>query len=459
MNDGHTDSPLSELKGKTFFIVTLGCFRNEVESDLLTGELQRLGLEQAGSLDSAQVIIVNTCGFIQEACEEGIDTILEIDRLTVGRQPRPPVALLGCMGQRYGEGLLRSMPEVSGVLGVDWKDYLHEILSAVIAGKRLSRTSHVPEPCYAVRDVNSSVNATVFIRIADGCSRSCRFCTIPRIRGKYRSRPADDILSEVCRLTCDRDSEVVLLAQDLTSYGSDIPSETDLVGLLRRITRLETVKWVRLLYLQPDGVSLKLIDEMAENPKVCDYFDIPFQHASRDVLQRMGRPGDAESYRRLISSIRVKSPGASLRTTVMVGYPGETEEDFEELERFVGDIAFDWLGAFRYSSEPGTAAAKLPDQVPHDKAVTRYDRILDLQDSIEASHATKLIGKRTEVVIDGVSEEEGYDFVGRSYREAPIIDGMLYLMSKTEHGCKAKTGDFVNARITGLEGLDLVAEI
>ena len=459
MHNEPSDPLLGELSRKRFFIVTLGCFRNEVESDLLISELKRLGLEQAGSLVSSQVIFVNTCGFIQEACDEGIDTILEIDRLTIGMKPRPPIILVGCMGQRYGEELLNSMPEVSVVLGVDWKKHLPEVLSAVIEGKRFSRTSTKPEPVYAVRDIDSSLSATVFIRISDGCSRACRFCTIPRIRGDYRSRPVDDILGEVSRLTRDRDSEVVLLAQDLTSYGSDIQSDTDLTGLLRKIARLENVKWIRLLYLQPEGVSQELIDEMAENQKICDYFDIPFQHASRDVLRRMGRSGDGESYKRLISSIRARSPGASLRTTVMVGYPGETEEDFERLERFVSDIAFDWVGAFRYSPEPGTAAAKLPDRVPYDMAVTRYDRILDLQDSIEAAHAVELIGKRTEVVIDGVSEEEGYNFVGRSYREAPIIDGMLYLMSKTEDGCKAKTGNFVNARITGLEGLDLVAEI
>jgi ribosomal protein S12 methylthiotransferase len=459
MLNRQSDQRPVNLPVNSFFVVTLGCFRNEVESDLLRSELAGLGLEQSADINAAQVIIVNTCGFIREACEEGIDTVLEIDRLTRDRIPRPPVILLGCMGQRYGGELLESLPEVSGVLGVDWKDYLLEALSAVTEGKRFHRTSSMPEPCCTARNVDSSENATIFIRIADGCSRGCGFCTIPRIRGAYKSRAVDNILDEVNRLTGGRDREIVLLAQDLTSYGTDTPSDTDLAGLLRLITELKNVRWVRLLYLQPEGVTVELIDEMVRNPRVCDYFDIPFQHASRDVLRRMGRPGDGDSYRRLISSIRKRSPGASFRTTVMVGYPGETEEDFELLERFIMDIGFDWLGAFRFSPEPGTDAAKLPDQVPHDKAVTRYDRILDLQDSIEASHATKLIGKRTEVVIDGVSEEEGYDFVGRSYREAPIIDGMLYLMSKTEHGRKAKTGDFVNARITGLEGLDLVAEI
>lgn len=459
MSNRPSDSRLGELRGKSFFVVTLGCFRNEVESDLLISELSRLGLKQTSTLEAAQVIIVNTCGFIQEACEEGIDTILEIDRLTRSRDPRPPILLVGCMGQRYGEGLLRSMAEVSGVLGVDWMDHLPEALSEVTAGKRLHRTSAVPGPCYPARDVDSSENATIFIRIADGCNRACHFCTIPRIRGAYKSRPSDEILNEVIRLTGERDREVVLLAQDLTSYGSDIPSGTGLAGLMRRITELEHVRWVRLLYLQPEGITNELIDEVVENPKICDYFDIPFQHVSQHVLRRMGRPGDGESYRRLISSIRARSPGASLRTTVMVGYPGETEEDFERLESFVGDIGFDWLGAFRYSPESGTAAAELPDQVPSDKAVMRYDRILELQDSVEASRAIRLVGSSTEVVIDGVSEEDGFDLVGRSYREAPIIDGLIYLRRKTEYGRNVTIGAFAEARITGLEGLDLVAEI
>jgi ribosomal protein S12 methylthiotransferase len=459
MHNSSADSRPGELRGRSFFIVTLGCFRNEVESDTLIGELRRLGLVRAPSLEGAEVIVVNTCGFIREACEEGIDTVLEIDRLTGAMETRPPILLVGCMGQRYGEGLFKSMPELAGVLGVDWSDHLSEALSALDSGKRFYRTSPLPELRSVARDVESSENATIFIRIADGCSRSCLFCTIPRIRGAYKSRPAEDILDEVGRLTGVHDREVVLLAQDLTSYGSDIPSGTNLVGLLRCLTELENVRWVRLLYLQPEGVTDELIEEIVENPKICDYFDIPFQHASRDVLRRMGRPGDGEAYRRLINSIRTRSPAASLRTTVIVGYPGETEEDFDRLERFIEDIGFDWLGAFRYSPETGTAAAELPDQVTQDEILVRYDRILELQDSIEAGRAARLIGQSTEVVVDGISEEEGYDFVGRSYREAPIIDGLLYLRRKTEYGRRVAIGDFVNARITGLEGLDLVAEI
>ena len=459
MHNRLRDPRLGELRGRSFFIVTLGCFRNEVESDLLISGLLRLGLNRTDTLETAHMIIVNTCGFIQEACEEGIDTVLEIDRLTKGREPRPPILLVGCMGQRYGESLLKSMPEVSAVLGADWMDHLSETISEITAGKRLRRSSLVPGQLCPARDVDSSVNATLFIRIADGCNRTCGFCTIPKIRGAYRSRPSEEILNEVTRLTGNRDREVVLLAQDLTSYGSDIPSEEILSSLLQRITQLEHVRWLRLLYLQPEGITSELIDEMAENPKICDYFDIPFQHASPHVLRRMGRPGDGESYRSIISSIRARSPGASLRTTLMVGYPGETEEDFELLESFVGDIRFDWLGAFRFSPEPGTAAAQLTDRVPYDNAVMRYDRILELQDSIEASRAPRLVGTSTEVVIDGVSEESGYDFVGRSCREAPIIDGLIYIRRKSEYGRDVRIGDFAEARITGVEGLDLVAEI
>jgi len=456
---GRPDPHLREFRGKLYFIITLGCFRNEVESDLLRSELLGLGLEQAATLDEAQVIIVNTCGFIKEACEEGIDTILEVDRITRGLDPRPKILIVGCMCQRYGEGLLKSMPEVSCVLGVDWKDHLDEALRAAMSDSRFYRASMLPNPCIPVRTFDSSDNATVFVRVSDGCSRACSFCAIPGIRGPHKSRYADDILSEIKRFSKGGEREVVLLAQDLTSYGSDLPSGTDLAGLLRRITGLKNVRWVRLLYLQPEGVTPELVSEMVENPRICDYFDIPFQHASHHILKRMGRPGDGGSYRQLVDSIRDKSPDAAIRTTVMVGYPGETGEDFNTLAGFIKDLEFDWLGVFRFSAEAGTPAAELPGQVPHDTAVERYDRILEIQDSIEASGVSRLIGGNLEVVIDSMSDEENYYCIGRSYREAPLIDGVIYIQRKKGYSRKPKVGDFLRARITGTEGLDIVAEI
>jgi len=439
-------------------LITLGCFRNEVESDIARSELAAIGMEEVRELESAQVVIVNTCGFIREACEEGIDTILELD-LRASGPGRPPILLIGCMGQRFGADLLTGMGEVSGVLGVDWRDNLSEALLAIFQGGRFHRSSATPCPAQTARTVDSSSGATLFVRIADGCDRACRFCAIPSIRGHYRSRHPDEIYAEIERLAGDSERELVLLAQDVTSYGRDLPGQPGLAELVGRLAGMKAVRWLRLLYMSPEGVTQELVSEMVENPVVCDYFDIPFQHASKSVLRRMGRPGDVERYCELIASIRSRSPGAALRTTVMVGYPGETEQDFEELVRFVEKIRFDWLGAFRYSQEEGTKAALLGGNVQPDIARARYDTILNLQDAIEASRVRRRIGREFECVIDGESDIAGYDLRGRSYMEAPVVDGSIYIKRATAAGAVAAPGDFTKATITGQEGLDLVGEI
>lgn len=449
--------------GRRFLLVTLGCFRNEVESDILRSALGALGLAETAALDEADVILVNSCGFIRASCEEGIDTILELAEQASRRDARLPVIVLGCMGQRYGDDLLSAMPEIGAVLGAGWEGDLADALSAVMAGERyaggLARGPAAVrnEP---VRTFDSSDTATLFVRVADGCDRACAFCTIPSIRGSYRSRPLAEITDEVGRLAGDREREVVLVAQDLTSYGCDLEEGTGLTRLIEAVASLEQVRWLRLLYLQPEGVTHELIDAVAANPKVCDYFDIPFQHASGRMLKAMGRPGDAALYLALVDSIRERCPEAALRTTVMVGYPGETEDDFRRLLFFVGEARFDWLGAFIYSPEEGTRAAGLRGRVPEDTARERYGRILELQDSIEASKLERFAGRRFEVVVDGAAGIEGYDLVGRSYREAPVVDGVIYLEpTERRRAGGHEAGEFVWATITGQEGLDLVGEI
>ena len=447
------------MKRNGYLIITLGCFRNEVESDLIRGTLCALGMEESPAIDSAALIVVNTCGFIAEACDEGIDTILELDEARGGGTERPPILVLGCMAQRYGEELATLMPEIDGLLGADWHDSLAAAVTDLLAGRRVSRAGAPPRMPSISRTVDSSDNSTLFVRVADGCDRGCGFCLIPSIRGRYASRTPESVCDEVGRLAGGREREVILLAQDLTSYGHDLRAGADLPDLIRRLTKLPEVHWLRLLYLQPEGVTNELVEEVAGNEKACHYFDIPFQHASASVLRRMGRPGDAASYLVLLDSIRRWCPDAALRTTVMVGYPGETDKEFEDLLRFVNEARFDWMGAFIFSAEEGTAAWSLPDAVPAEVAVSRYNRVMEAQEKVEESTLSQFDRRGLEVVIDGISELDGYDFVGRSYREAPVVDGVIHLKRRADSKTPAAPGGFTIALITGNEGLDLAGEI
>lgn len=446
------------FSGKRYFLVTLGCHRNEVESDLIRSFLSKRGLIESRKIEDSDIVIVNTCGFIKEACDEAIDTILEIDEIRSSSSKKFPILVLGCMGERYRGGLLQAMPEISCVLGVDWPNELEPALSNLLTKKSYEQKKHSKGIKKLRREIDSSENATLFVRISDGCSNSCTFCTIPRIRGPYRSRNPRDICEEIERLAGGRKREVVLLAQDSTRYGSDLPGGWNLAKLTRRISQIENVHWLRLLYLQPDGVNEDLIDEIANNPKVCKYLDIPFQHASEKVLKRMGRRGCGKEYLELISLIRKKSPEVAIRTTIMVGFPGEQDEDFDSLLNFVKEARFDWLGLFIFSPEEGTPASKFKHKVTKEIAQMRYDKIAYVQEEISQEHAQDMMGRKLEITIDGGADIDYYDFVGRSYREAPEVDGLIYI-ERTKKGKGLMTGDFLMVEITGQEGLDLVGKI
>ncbi|MDD5447886.1 MAG: 30S ribosomal protein S12 methylthiotransferase RimO, partial [Actinomycetota bacterium] len=382
-----------------FFLLTLGCFRNEVESDLMRSELLSNNLLETHRIDEADILIVNTCGFLREAVDEGIDTILELHRLSKNL----PILLVGCMAERYGNDLLDSMPEVAGVLGVNWQGKLGDAVRTLIDGNRycekpLAWSIEIP------RVIDSSNNATLLVKVADGCDKRCSFCTIPMIKGPYRSRQIGDILAEIKSLSGKRQREVILLAQDLSSYGIDLYGRTRLAGLIREISLIESVRWIRLLYLQPEGLDEDIINECVSNPKVCDYFDIPFQHASASVLKRMGRGGDFEKNLNIVKRIRSVRPKAALRTTLMVGFPGETDEDFQTLLEFVSEAKFDWLGLFKFSAEEGTIAARLPNQIEPEKADERCEELLALQSEIESERAEGVVGRRLECVIDSPSD-------------------------------------------------------
>ena len=448
----------SGLRGRRYLLVTLGCFRNEVESDLLRGALRRLGLGETERIEEADVALVMTCGFIAEACDEGIDTIIELGEIAASVPAPPPVIVLGCMSQRYGAELAREMPEISAALGSDWAPDLEAALEAVLHGDRFAAPARAPRMSTLARAVDSSEGAQLYLRASDGCDRACRFCAIPKIRGPHTSRPLADIIEETARLCRGREREVILLAQDLTSYGADLDPETGLAMLVREVARIEGAHWVRMLYLQPQGVTERLIETVAAEPAVADYFDVPFQHVSSHVLKAMGRSGSGDEHLDLIERIRSRIPDAAIRSTLMVGYPGENDGDFAELLEFVREARLDWLGAFVFSPEEGTAAASLPGKVAAELALSRYNELVEAQDAQEAMCAGAMSGRELEVVVEALCEIPGYDLVGRSYREAPVVDGFIYLKT-TPGGKQARAGEFVTARITGQEGLDLVGEI
>jgi len=447
------------LSGRRYLLVTLGCFKNEVESDLLRSHLGTLGMRETGNIANADIILVMSCGFIEEACDEGLDTILELHDAACRAPAKPPLIVAGCMGQRYGTALLEEMNELAAVLGCDWKEDVGPALAAALRGRRYLKGPGTPGSPGVLRTVDSSENATIYVKAAEGCDRHCGYCTIPAIKGAYRSRPVEEIAREVRSLAHGRPREVVLLAQDLSSYGTDLEGGVDLAGLVRRLSRLEEVHWLRLLYLQPEGVTTGLLREVASNPRVCRYFDIPFQHASAPVLRAMGRQGSSSRNLELVERIRREVPGAVIRSTVMVGYPGETDEDFSALLEFLAEARFEWLGAFVFSPEEGTPAARMPHWVPADLALSRYNTVVETQENIEAAGLHRMTGCELEVVVDELCDVEPYDLVGRSYREAPVVDGMIYLTRAGSGTADAKPGDFVRARVTGHEGLDLVAEI
>lgn len=446
------------LTGKRFLIVTLGCFRNEYESDIIRSYLGLRNMVETDSIEETDVVIVNTCGFIREACDESIDTVFEIDRIRAELGRNIPIIVLGCMAQRYRYELFDEMREAQAVLGIHWAGEIENAIATAFRGERFCGGFKPSVKGHCLRLINSS-NSYLIVRISDGCDRNCAFCTVPLIRGRYRSLKPEEITEQIARLTEEKEREVILVAQDLTSYGKDLDRKTNLVTLLEKISRIRGVRWIRLMYLQPEGITDQLIDTVARNEKICKYLDIPFQHSSERILKLMGRTGSGSEFLRLIEKIREKIPEVAIRTTLMVGFPGEDERDLENLESFVMRARFDWVGLFKYSDEEGTCSFAMKPKIDESTMGERYDKILSLQECIEQEKASALIGRELELVIEGESDIPGHKFRGRSYREAPEIDGTVYVDFSPEVHFRLSAGDFVKSRVIGIEGLDPVAQV
>ncbi len=412
-------------------VISLGCAKNLVDTEVLLGKLKASGVKLVSNPKKADLIIINTCGFIEPAKREAIETILEF-------ADKKKVIVMGCLVQRYKEELQKEIPEVMAYFGTESWDKVVSFLGLKPAeGRRLLTTP----------------KSYAYLKISEGCNRLCSFCAIPLIRGKHRSKPIKELLEEARYLAEEGVKELCIVSQDTAYYGRDLYGRGYLIKLLKELERIEGIRWVRLLYLYPTELEEELIDYIASSEKVLPYFDMPLQHISNRILKSMRRGHDEAFARALIEKIRKKIPHAVLRTTFIVGYPEETEEDFERLKNFIEEEHFHWVGVFTYSPEEGTHAYTLGDPVPQEEKERRKDELRAIQEAITIKKNEQFIGKELELVVDGFDEEFGFVPVGRIYAQAPEVDGMTYIESQRE----LKAGEFIKVKITQVGGYDLGA--
>ena len=414
-----------------FGFVSLGCSKNLIDTEMMIGYYKEKGHTIVSDPHEAEVIVINTCGFIESAKKEAIDTILEM--ADYKNENCKKLIVTGCLVERYLEELKKELPEVDLFIPIKDYDKIFDILD------------------YHHRVVTTG-NTYAYLRIADGCSNHCTYCAIPKIRGPLVSRKMEDVLKEAKELEEQGYKELILIAQDTGRYGLDLYGESKLAELLKELAKLD-FQWIRFLYTYPEMITDELIEVVKSNHNICHYFDIPIQHISESVLKRMGRIGGPQAIREVISKIRKEIPDAVLRTSLIVGFPGETEEDFEELLSFVKETKFDRLGVFSYSKEDGTPAEKLSNQIPENIKEERHGIIMQTQYEVSEEHNHSLIGKKYMCVIEGVSPDEGY-YVSRSYREIPEEDGLIFVKSEQEHAL----GDMIEVKITNTAEYDLYAE-
>jgi len=430
-------------------MVTLGCEKNLVDSEIMSGLVAQRGYELVDNKEDATVIIVNTCGFIDAAKEESVNTILEMAEL---KETASLKALIvsGCLTQRYKEQLMQEMPEIDGIVGTGDFDKINDIVDEALRGKK---PVAVGNPIFnyeqALPRKLSTPRYTAYVKIAEGCDNACTFCSIPLMRGAFRSRSVESILAEVEGLAKQGVKEVSLIAQDSTNYGTDLYDSFMLPTLLRRVSEVEGIEWVRLHYAYPGFFTDELIEEIASNPKVCKYIDMPLQHSEDSILKRMRRPGRGRDVRELVAKIRAKIPDAVLRTSIIVGFPGETEEDFENLVSFVRELKFDRLGVFTYSMEEDTPASRLPDQVPEDVKEYRASRLMEVQREVAKAANGRFVGQTMDVLIERYDGRNDV-FIGRSQYDAPEIDGEVFVT-----GCTPEIGRLQKVRITHSLDYDL----
>jgi len=432
-------------------MVSLGCDKNRVDSELILGSINK-HYEITNDAKEADIIIVNTCGFIESAKQESIDTILEMAEYKNKYKCKMLIAT-GCLTQRYGDELLELIPEIDILMGVNDYMKLHRlILDFIKDQKRISSATYSDEGINEGIRLLTTKQHTAYVRIAEGCNNFCTYCIIPKIRGKFRSRLEKNILDEVKMLVDNGVKEIILIAQDLTDYGVDIYGKRMLHDLISKISKVEGVEWIRLLYCYPEEITDELIEEIARNEKVVKYLDLPIQHISSSVLKQMGRRTNKEAIISKIDTLRSKVPGIALRTSLIVGFPGETDENFEELEKFLEDYKLENVGVFAYSQEEDTPAAKMECQVDEEVKIQRQKKLMAVQREVVKEQNKLKIGNIYDTIIDG---NNGEYYIGRSYEMAPEIDGLIYIKKEKS----LNLGDIVKVKIHDVMEYDLMGEV
>lgn len=434
-------------------MVSLGCSKNLVDSERMLAKLRKKGYKLVTEPGLADIAVVNTCGFIQSAKEEAIETILELGKLKEeGRIKK--IIVTGCLAERYKEEAAELFPEADAVVGIGNGKDIVDIIDHVLANERVVDFAPKLDMELTGDRIISTLPFFSYLKVAEGCSNCCTYCAIPMIRGKFRSVPIDDAVAEAKWLADNGVTELVVIAQDTTRYGEDLYGESKLPELLRRIAEIDGIRWIRVLYCYPERITDELLDTIANEEKIVKYLEIPIQHCDGEILSRMNRWGDEQQIEALFAKIRAKIPGVILRTTLITGFPGETEEQFGRLAEFVQRIRFDRLGCFAYSQEEGTKAADFPDQIDEETASRRADLIMEQQILISAENNQKLMGAELTAVVEGF-DRFGECYFGRTEMDAPDIDGKLFFTSAD----KLNMGDYVKIRITETLDYDLIGEV
>jgi ribosomal protein S12 methylthiotransferase len=445
-----TANPSTELQ--KVHLVSLGCSRNRVDSEVMVGTLLRDGWSSVDSPEEADAVVVNTCGFIASAKEESVDTILAMAELKK-TNPQMKLIVAGCLTQRYKSQLVKGLPEVDLFIGTDEFSRIGELLAnrpaqGSIFAKRTNYLYNEDMP-----RVNTLAAYSAYVKVAEGCQHNCAFCIIPAIRGRLRSRPVHSVVKEVMNLVDTGVQEINLIAQDLAAYGRDL-KETDLLELLKSLVKIEGLKWIRLLYVYPENISDEFLEFFAAQEKIVKYLDIPVQHGSNAVLKRMNRDVTREEIISTVKKLRSKVPSVAIRTSVMVGFPGETEAEFKDLKALVEELEFEHLGCFTYSQEEGTVAGRMPDQIDDGSKEHRQDEIMSLQKGISRRKLQRFVGQRIPVLVSGPSEESELVWQGRMSVQAPEVDGLVYL-----NDGPVRAGQIQEVEITDSYDYDLVGRV
>ena len=438
---------------KKIGMISLGCPKNQVDAEVMLSKLSEGGFDIVNDPAEADLIIVNTCGFIESAKRESIESIL--DMISYKEDfPSIKVLVTGCLAERYRSEIFEEIPEVDGVVGIGANGDICEICEKILGGDKTEL--YPPKDCLQIEGgrILTTPSYTAYLKIAEGCSNHCTYCAIPSIRGEYRSRSSESILAEAKRLAAEGVKELIVVAQDTTRYGEDLYGKNALVPLLKALSQIEGIEWIRLLYLYPERIDDALIDEIANNEKIVKYLDVPIQHCSENVLKRMNRHGNREVLTALFRKLREKIPGVVIRTSLIAGFPGETEEEFDELCSFAEEMRFERMGCFAYSEEEGTPAAKLDGMLEPEERERRAEIINDLQNEILDGINESLIGERLDVIVEGY---DGYTdvYFGRTYMDAPEIDTQISFTC----GYNLADGDIVRVEVINVVDGELTGEV